>query len=78
MNPMIKAKRLIEEKMPRAIVQVEDLTGTQDHVGLTIASDDFKGKKLIEQHQIIMDILKEEFSQELHAVKIKTMVKTKK
>lgn len=77
MNPMMKAKNLIEKKMPDSVVRVEDLTGTQDHVGLIVMSDEFRGKRLIEQHRMIMDILKEEFQQKLHAVKITTMVKTK-
>lgn len=73
MNAMEKAKLLIEENIKDAIVHVTDLTGTADHVGLLVASDEFQGKILIDQHQIIMDILKNEFSADLHAVQIKTM-----
>ena len=78
MEPMAKAKHLIEQKMPDAIVEVSDFSGTGDHVALTVTSDAFEGKRLIEQHQMIMDILKEEFTQELHAVKIKTMTRAMK
>ena len=77
MNPMEKAKQLIEENMKDAIVHVTDLTGTADHVGLLIASDEFDGKMLIDQHQMIMDILKDEFAADLHAVQIKTMTMAK-
>ena len=75
---MSRAKELIERHIPDAIVEVSDLTGTRDHVALSVASDIFKGKNLLEQHRMIMNILKEEFSQELHAVQIKTMTKEKR
>lgn len=73
MDPMIKAKTLIEAELNDAIVEVFDLTGTKDHVGIMVASDVFKGKMLIDQHQVIMDILKSEFDKDLHAIKLKTM-----
>ena len=72
---MVQAKRLIEENLPGAHVEVTDLTGTRDHVGLLVVSDVFEGKPLIQQHQMVMDILKDEFSQKLHAVQIKTRSK---
>lgn len=74
-DPMARAKELIEQKLPDAVVEVSDLTGTRDHVGLLVASNAFAGKRLIEQHRIVMDILREEFQRELHAVQIKTVVK---
>ena len=64
---------LIKDNIKDAKVQVTDLTGTQDHLGLLIISDEFKGKILIDQHQMIMDILKEKLKEEIHAVQIKTL-----
>ena len=64
---------LIQSQIEDAKVQVTDLTGTQDHLGLLVVSDAFAGKMLIQQHQMIMDILKEKLKQEIHAVQIKTM-----
>lgn len=66
-------EELIVSNIADAKVQITDLTGSQDHLGLLVISDEFKGKMLIAQHQIIMDILKEKLKQELHAVQIKTM-----
>jgi len=72
-------KSLIKNKIPDADVTVTDLTGTQDHLGLEIVSDEFVGKRLIQQHQMIMDILKEELNANIiHAVQIKTMTKDQK
>ncbi len=64
---------LIQSNIEDAKVQVTDLTGTKDHLGLLVVSDAFAGKMLIAQHQMIMDILKEKLKQEIHAVQIKTM-----
>lgn len=64
---------LIQSNIEDAKVQVTDLTGTADHLGLLVVSDVFSGKMLIAQHQMIMDILKEKLKEELHAVQIKTM-----
>lgn len=77
MNPLDEVKTLIESKIDDAQVQVGDLTGTLDHLEILVVSDIFKGKMLIDQHQIVMDILKESLKEKIHAVKIKTMTKEK-
>jgi len=77
MNPMDEIKELIQSNMEDAVVTVGDMTGTMDHLEIFVASDEFKGKMLIAQHQIIMDILKESLKEKVHAVKIKTMTKEK-
>jgi stress-induced morphogen len=64
---------LIQTNIEDAKVQVTDLTGTANHLGLLVVSDAFSGKMLIAQHQMIMDILKEKLKEEIHAVQIKTM-----
>ena len=73
MDNMNEVKELIQKSLPDAVVEVSDLTGTSDHLGLMVASDQFKGKMLLEQHQMIMDILKESLKEKVHAVQIKTM-----
>lgn len=70
-----KIKNLIVTKMPDAEVEVTDLTGTKDHLGLLVISKEFKGKRLLEQHRMIMDILKDGLRNEIHAVQIKTKTK---
>lgn len=73
MNPMEEVKALIESELPNSTVHVFDLTGTMDHLDIIVANDIFIGKALIDQHQMIMDILKESLKEKVHAVKIKTM-----
>jgi stress-induced morphogen len=70
-------KNLILEKMPEAHVEITDLTGTFDHLGVLVVSDAFKGKMIFEQHQMIMSILSNALKDKIHAVKIKTMTKEK-
>lgn len=76
-TPMQDVEKLIKENLQDAHVEVSDLTGTMDHLNIFVVSDAFKGKMLIDQHQMIMDILKEDLKDKIHAVKIKTMTKEK-
>lgn len=68
---------LIKASLSDAKVEITDLTGTQDHLGIQIISDSFEGKSIIEQHQVIMDILKERLKTDIHAVQLKTMTFSK-
>jgi stress-induced morphogen len=68
-------KTFIQSHLSDAEVEITDLTGTRDHLGLTITSDAFKGKRLIQQHQMVMDILRDRLKQDIHAVQIKTQTK---
>ena len=68
-----KVEDLIKSSLTDAEVRVTDLTGTQDHLGILIISDAFTGKRLLQQHQMIMDILKESLKEEIHAVQLKTL-----
>ncbi len=68
---------IIKQGIPDATVMVEDMTGTRDHLAITVVSDAFKGKLLIEQHQMLMDLLKEELKNRIHAVKLLTYTKEK-
>ncbi len=71
-------ENLIKSHLDDAIVKIHDLTGTADHLSILIISDAFKGKILIDQHQMIMDILKEKLgTNEIHAVQLKTLTKEK-
>lgn len=68
---------IIKSGLPDADVMVEDMTGTRDHLAITVVSDGFKGKLLFEQHQLLMGLLKEELKSRIHAVKLQTYTKEK-
>ena len=65
---------LVKYHIEDAHIQVSDLvTGKQAHHGITVVSDVFVGKSLLDQHRMVMDILKEKLKREIHAIKIKTL-----
>ena len=46
----------------------------QDHFGIRVVSNAFVGKGRLQQHRMVMDILKGEFGDEgIHAVQLKTL-----
>lgn len=77
MDSLTEIKNLIESKLSDSVVTVSDMTGTGDHLEILVVSDTFKDKILIDQHQLVMNILKEPLQEKVHAVKIKTMTKEK-
>lgn len=68
-----EVEKLITTELSDAKVIVSDLTGGGDHLGVLIVSDEFKGKMLLQQHRLVMDILSGKFKEDLHAVQLKTM-----
>ncbi|MGZ3787783.1 MAG: BolA/IbaG family iron-sulfur metabolism protein [Bacteriovorax sp.] len=66
-------KNIIKSGLVDAYVEVQDMTGTRDHLDLLIVSDQFIGKRLIQQHQLVMDLLRESLKTDIHAVQLKTM-----
>ncbi len=74
MDTMQLVEKLIKDKITDAVVIVSDLTGTNDHLGVQVTSKAFVGKSLIEQHRMIMEILKEPLKGPVHALKIKTII----
>lgn len=70
-------ENIIKAGLPDAEVMVEDLTGTRDHLAITVVSDAFEGKMIFQQHQLLMNLLKEELKSRIHAVKLETYTKAK-
>lgn len=68
---------LIESAIVESKVQLTNFPGggAHNHLGVMVISDSFENKSLLEQHQMVMDSLKEELKERLHAVKIKTITK---
>jgi stress-induced morphogen len=66
---------LILAELPDAEVGIFDRTGTMDHFNLTVRSRAFRGKTLIEQHQLVYGALKGALKDgRVHAVELKTIV----
>lgn len=62
----------IQEHMPDAKVRASDMTGGGDHWQVSIESSAFKGKSLVEQHQLVYKALGEWMKQEIHALALTT------
>lgn len=67
----MKAELIVEKiraAMPDAVVEMKDLTGTEDHWEAKIVSAAFAGKSLIQRHRIVMSALAEELKGPIHAL----------
>ena len=63
---------LITNKIPNSQVKVETFNGN-DHLQVTVISEQFNGLSLVKQHQLVYSALKEELASEaIHALALKT------
>ena len=67
-------EKMILTALPGSRVQVSDMMGTGDHFEITVASKDFAGKSLMDQHKMVFAILRGEMDGRIHAVQLKTKV----
>jgi len=68
-----EVEALIAAALPGARVSVQDVTGTGDHFQATVVAEQFRGKGLVEQHQMVYAPLQELMSRNvIHALSLKT------
>ena len=68
-----QVEAMIKACLPGAQVSVEDLTGGGDHYQVTVVSEDFEGRSLVQQHQLVYGAVREAMSSEaIHALALKT------
>ena len=69
-----QVESLIKSGLPNATtIEVQDLTGTQDHYQVTIVAPDFAGLSMVKQHQLVYSTVQEPMaSGALHALSLKT------
>ncbi len=65
----------IKAQMPSADVRAVDMTGGGDHWQVSIKAEEFKGKSLVEQHQLVYKALGELMKQDIHALALDTKEK---
>lgn len=63
----------LKEKLPGAVIEVHDMTGTGDHFQGLVVSSDFEGKSMVEQHRMVFDALGDAMKSKIHAFSLKTM-----
>jgi stress-induced morphogen len=65
---------LLHAALPGARIEVRDTSGTGDHFQAIVEAEQFRGKTLVEQHQMIYAALKDLMaSYAIHALSIKTV-----
>jgi stress-induced morphogen len=62
----------LKAAMPSATVKAVDLTGGGDHWQVTIRAQEFAGKSLVEQHQMVYHALGDMMKKEIHALALDT------
>jgi stress-induced morphogen len=71
----VKAEAIIEKiraSIPDAEVELEDLTGTEDHWKAVIVSAAFDGKNLLTRQRLVLGALAEEMKGPIHALSMDT------
>ncbi len=66
-------KKLIEQGLPGAQVEVRDFTGSGDHFEALVVSDAFEGKSLVQRHQAVYAAIGEAMRAQVHALTLKTL-----
>lgn len=75
---MVTAEQIetkIKEALPSAEVRALDMTGGGDHWQVSVRADEFDGKTMVEQHQLIYGALGDWMKGAIHALALDTRVK---
>ncbi len=63
-------KQLIESGIPNCLAEIQGDDGT--HFDAIIVSEEFAGKSMVQQHQIVYKTLGEKMGNDIHALSIQT------
>jgi stress-induced morphogen len=70
---LAEIRRMIENALPGAAVEVADETGTGDHLRATVTAPQFEGLSRIDQHRLVKAAVRERFEDgTIHALSLKT------
>lgn len=58
----------IQDALPGADVDLEDLTGSKDHYKARVVAEQFEGQNRVKRHRMIYDALAEEMKGPIHAL----------
>lgn len=68
-----QVRSAIQQALPDARVEVEDLTGGGDHLQVKVVSQAFAGLSRVKQHQMVYGALRGELASEaIHALAVQT------
>jgi stress-induced morphogen len=75
MADLAELKRMIEEALPGAEVEVVDETGGGDHLRAIVRAPQFAGLTRLDQHRMVKAAVKERFDDgSIHALSVSTTV----
>ncbi len=72
---MVTAEQIIEKivgTLPSADVKPVDMTGGGDHWRVVVRAQEFSGKSMVEQHQMVYAALGDWMKSEIHALALDT------
>lgn len=72
MIPPEEIRRLIQLAMPDAEVELEDLTGGQDHWSAVVVSQAFAGRPSVARHRMVYQALADAMKGPIHALALET------
>ena len=67
-----EVKQRIENALPGASADVQDLTGGGDHLRAEVVYNGFAGLSRIQQHKLVYDVFGDEIGGPIHALSLKT------
>ncbi len=71
---MDEIRRLIQQALPDAVIEITDLAGDGDHYKARVVSGAFKGKSRVQQHQMVYRALEGNMGGALHALALETAI----
>ena len=66
--------RMIQDAIPDAVIEIQDLAGDGNHYMAQVVSAAFKGKTRVQQHKMVYDALQGRMGGVLHALAIQTSI----
>jgi stress-induced morphogen len=75
MADLDEVRRMIEDALPGATVEVTDQTGTADHLLAVVSAPQFEGLSRLDQHRLVKSAVQERFDDgAIHALSVRTSV----
>ena len=70
--PADEIRKLIQDAIPDAVIEMTDLAGDNNHFAAHIVSAEFQGKSSIQRHQLVYRALGDKMGTQLHALSLTT------
>jgi stress-induced morphogen len=70
--PAAEIRRMIQQSLPDAEIEITDLAGDDNHFAAVVVSSAFAGKSKLQQHQLVYAALGGHMGGALHALQLTT------